>query len=281
MSDWLGSANFSGSEATRASRSSFGYAKPITVPSREKDSQTMRPIRNFTLPCTNASLLRGSALANPRTSSIVTMAGAVRLAQELGQVGLRQAGNLGLLGLAQLRGARILADDQPSRLAGHRVRDLRTAHLQGGLRLLARVALERPRDHVRVAAERPFDRLLLLLGLEAKTKVAELLHECAVGGVLEPLGDRLGTVGPNALDLLDVVHRGVEQTVDVAEVPRQVSCGDPADVRDVEPEEDLREGPLLRLLDRRKRSLGRDLAEAAELEQLVLVEPIEVGLRAE
>src|SRR5215831_8656160 len=104
MSDWLGSENFSGSAATSASRSSFGKAKPITVPSREKDSQTMRPIRNFTLPCTNASLLRGSALANSQTSSIVTMARAGRLAEELRQVGLRQERNPRLLGLAELRG---------------------------------------------------------------------------------------------------------------------------------------------------------------------------------
>jgi hypothetical protein len=46
----------------------------MTVPSRDKDRYTMRPIRNFTRPRTCASLLRGSVIANARTSAIVTTA---------------------------------------------------------------------------------------------------------------------------------------------------------------------------------------------------------------
>src|SRR5262249_26970088 len=154
MSDWLGSENFSGSAATSASRSSFGNAKPITVPSREKESQTMRPIRNFTRPCTNASLLRGNELANSHTCSIVTMAATVRLAEELAEICLGQARHARLLGPAQLGRPWLLADDQTSRLARDGVGDLRAARLERLLRLLARVALERAGDHVGVAAER-------------------------------------------------------------------------------------------------------------------------------
>src|SRR4029079_4820037 len=73
MSDSPGSANFSGSDSTRASRSSFGKAKPIVLPSREKDRETICPIRNLTRPRTRPSLLRGSFSATARTSSIVTI----------------------------------------------------------------------------------------------------------------------------------------------------------------------------------------------------------------
>src|SRR5881275_2529580 len=79
MSDALGSENLSGSDSTSAIRQSFGNPNPISVPSFENDRKTIRPIRNFTRPRTNASLLRGSVLANARTSSIVTGKSAIRI----------------------------------------------------------------------------------------------------------------------------------------------------------------------------------------------------------
>src|SRR6476469_6364670 len=73
MSDLLGSENLAGSDSTSALRSSFGKAKPMVDPSRERASQTIRPIRNFTCPRTSPSELRGSSLATARISSTVTM----------------------------------------------------------------------------------------------------------------------------------------------------------------------------------------------------------------
>src|SRR5437762_13736651 len=72
MSPRLGSENFSGSEWTSASRSSFGNANPIVDPSGERESQTIRPIRNFWYPRTTPSLVRGRLLAKAQTSSTVT-----------------------------------------------------------------------------------------------------------------------------------------------------------------------------------------------------------------
>src|SRR6185312_7187735 len=72
MSPWLGRENLWGSDSTSAFRSSFGNAKPIVVPSRERARYTIRPMRNFTWPRTSPSELRGSAEATARTSSIVT-----------------------------------------------------------------------------------------------------------------------------------------------------------------------------------------------------------------
>src|SRR5215216_714357 len=74
MSDWLGSENFSGSDSTSAARHSFGNANPIVQPSREIARYTIRPIRNFTWPRTNPSVVRGSASATARISSVVTTA---------------------------------------------------------------------------------------------------------------------------------------------------------------------------------------------------------------
>ena len=47
--------NFSGSEATRASRSSFGKPNPISVSSRENATKTIRPTLNLTRSRTSAS----------------------------------------------------------------------------------------------------------------------------------------------------------------------------------------------------------------------------------
>src|SRR5262245_24336724 len=92
MSPSLGSENFSGSASTRASRHSFGNAKPITVPSRENARYTMRPIRNFTRPRTMASALRGSVLANARTSSILTTGSQSSIGAGLGRLPATQRG---------------------------------------------------------------------------------------------------------------------------------------------------------------------------------------------
>src|SRR4029453_7315304 len=72
MSDCLGSENFSGSDSTRASRNALGNAKPMTVPPAENARETIRPLLNLTRPRASASVLRGSVLANARTSSTVT-----------------------------------------------------------------------------------------------------------------------------------------------------------------------------------------------------------------
>ena len=64
-------------------------------------------------------------------------------------------------------------------------------------------------------------------------------------------------------------------------MPREALRGDPADVRDVEPEQHARERRPLRALDRLN-CLGRaDLREAVELEQLLLRQPVEVRQRAD
>ncbi len=54
-SDGRGIRNLSGSDATSASRSSFGNAKPMTVSSRENARYTSRPTRNLTRSRTSAS----------------------------------------------------------------------------------------------------------------------------------------------------------------------------------------------------------------------------------
>ena len=133
---------------------------------------------------------------------------------------------------------------------------LAPSDLERGLRLVAREALERARDHVLAARQRPLDRPLLLADLEAEPELAQLGDERAVLLVREPLGDRLGPVGPDPLDLLDLLLARAEQAVDGAEVPREVPRRHPADVRDVEPEEDARERLFLRLLRSPRRRSG-------------------------
>jgi hypothetical protein len=73
-SDGIGIRNLSGSDATSASRSSFGKANPISVSSRENATYTSPRTRNFTRSRTSASSVRGRDSANRRTSSTVTMA---------------------------------------------------------------------------------------------------------------------------------------------------------------------------------------------------------------
>ena len=111
------------------------------------------------------------------------------------------------------------------------------------------------------ARERALDRPLLLADLEAQAELAQLGDERAVLLVREPLGDRLRAVGADPLDLLDLLLARVEQPVDVAEVAREVARGHPADVGDVQAEEDARERLLLReLRSRRSRSARRSRA---------------------
>src|SRR5712691_8933850 len=72
-SPFSGSMNLSGEPPMSQLRCSFGNPNPITVSSRENDTYTMRPTRNLTRPPTNPSVVRGSVIANRRTSSIVTI----------------------------------------------------------------------------------------------------------------------------------------------------------------------------------------------------------------
>ena len=76
----------------------------------------------------------------------------------------------------------------------------------------------------------------------------------------EPLGDRLGPLGADALALHDLLLRRGGQPVDAAEVAREVLRGHPADVGDVEAEEHAPERDLLRRLDRVDRVGRGDLA---------------------
>ena len=129
--------------------------------------------------------------------------------------------------------------------------------------------------------QRPFDRPVLVARLEAQPERAQFVHQRAVVGILEPLGNRLGPVGPDALDLLDVVHARHEQPVDVAEMTGKVARRYPPDVGDVETEEDARERLLLRQLDRVDDLRGRDLAVALELRDLLDGQSVEVGHRTQ
>ena len=72
MSPVPGRLNLAGSAATSAARWSLGKPKPITVSSREKARNTIRPTRNFTRSRTSASYARGSCSASALTSSMVT-----------------------------------------------------------------------------------------------------------------------------------------------------------------------------------------------------------------
>src|SRR4051812_24961224 len=112
-------------------------------------------------------------------------AGALR--QKLTQVGFGQHRHAGLLRLRDLRRPGLLADHEARRLLRDRVRHLRALRLQRLPRRLAREALERAGDDVRLAAERALDRPVLLVDLEVQAEIAELLDESAVLVVGEPL----------------------------------------------------------------------------------------------
>src|SRR5207342_3941836 len=96
--------------------------------------------------------------------------------------------------------------------------------------LVARERLERARDDVGLPDERAVGRLQLVSALEAQPEPAELLNELQVLLVGEPLGDRLGPVRAEALDLLDVFLARRSERIDRAKVRREVPRGDPADL---------------------------------------------------
>ena len=101
--------------------------------------------------------------------------------------------------------------------------------------------LERSRDHVLVSRQRAFDRTVLVAGLEAQAERTQFLDESQVVLVGEPLGDRLGAVGAEAVDLGELLRCRGDQGVDVADVAREVLREHPADPGDVQPEEHARE----------------------------------------
>ena len=136
------------------------------------------------------------------------------------------------------------------------------------------------RDHVLAAGQRPLDRPFLLPDLEAQTQLAQLRDERAVLLVREPARNRLGPVLTDAVDLPDLLLARVQPVDTSPEVPGKVASGHPADVGDVEPEEDAGERLLLRLLNCVDGVPRRDLAVAVELEQLPLGQPVQVGHRA-
>src|SRR5205823_12974012 len=119
----------------------------------------------------------------------------------------------GLLRLRELR-ARALPRDEAGCLLRHRVADLRPQRLERGLRLLPRVVLERPRDHVALAAERALDRALLLADLHPEAEPPQPLDKIAIGLVLEPFGDRGRTIRTDPVDRLQLLDRCAEQAVD-------------------------------------------------------------------
>src|SRR5262245_31954536 len=74
MSDGLGRKNRSGSEATKAGRSSFGNPNPIIVSSRLKATYTICFTRSLIRPCTTTSYERSKSFAYASTSSTETPA---------------------------------------------------------------------------------------------------------------------------------------------------------------------------------------------------------------
>src|SRR5207249_30196 len=147
--------------------------------------------------------------------------------------------------------------------------------------LVAREALERPRDYVALAGERTLDGLELVADLEAQTEGTQFLDELRVRLVGEPFGDCLRALRADSLHLEDVLLARAHQPVNRLEVASEVLCGHPADVRDVQAEEYAVERNLLRGLDRRDRISSRDLPVALELHQLLLRQSVQLGQRAD
>src|SRR5262249_10108839 len=88
-----------------------------------------------------------TCLGLPSQSGPVTSYGSA-LAEQLQQLGLGEDRHLGLLRLRELRGARLLPDDETRRLRRDRAGDLGPERLEPRLCLLAGEALERARDDV-------------------------------------------------------------------------------------------------------------------------------------
>ena len=168
----------------------------------------------------------------------------------------------------------------PGRLLRDGVRDLRAERLERGLRLLAGVPLERAGDHVlpaRSAAPRragpprpPRTAARARAAPSTSARFSSSANHSAISSA------RSGPI-PSASSISS--WRRGHQRVDGAEVPGEVPCQHPADLRHVEAEQHARERLLLRALDRVDRAVGRDLAVALDLEQLLRREPVEVGHR--
>ena len=83
---------------------------------------------------------------------------------------------------------------------------------------------------------------------------AQLLDQAEVVLVGEPLGDHLGPVGAEALDLGELLRRRGDQRVDVSDMAREVLREHPADPGDVQPEQHARERHARRVTPRSGRS---------------------------
>ena len=126
------------------------------------------------------------------------------------------------------------------------------------------------------AGEPPFRRSFVLGERQLEPELAQLSDEREVLRVGEPLRDQLGTLGPDPFDLLELLERRRRERVDRSEVEREAARDHPADLRDVEAEEDAGERLLLRALDRLERARGGDLGEALELGELLGRQPVEI-----
>ena len=176
------------------------------------------------------------------------------------------------LRLGELR-ARVVAGDHVVGLLRDRVDDLAAGGLDQRRRLLAgevrRGFRSGPGSSLRAAAlarrsegssssRRPFSR-----SFSISSQVASSASDSAIW----TRHDR-----PDALDLLDLLGIGGVEGVDRAEVVGQRLGRHVADAGQPEGVEDALEGPAARGVDRREEVAGRDLAEALEPDEVLLVE---------
>src|SRR5207248_8273151 len=96
--------------------------------------------------------------------------------------------------LLELRGTRLLPDDQARRLLRDAVGHLRAELLERRLRRVARERLERAGDHVLPAGERAFARPVALVCDKCEAERPQLFDQPPVVVVAEPLGDPLGAL---------------------------------------------------------------------------------------
>ena len=164
-----------------------------------------------------------------------------------------------------------LADDDGRGLLRDGVADLGALRDESGARPVTRPALERAGDHIRLPGQRALHRLLRVPELEPDAEFPKLLDQRAVLLVRKPGRNRLGAVGADPVDLLDVLLPRSEQAVDRPEMPGEVLRGDPAHVGDVETRQNAREGDVLGGGDRIDGVASRDLRVAVELRQLLRV----------
>src|SRR5207247_9397949 len=149
-----------------------------------------------------------------------------------------------LLRLPELR-PRALAGDYSRRLARDGLGHLRAELLERGLGFLTGPAVERSRDHVLPARERALDGSLGLAGPHLQPERPELLDEPPVLLVPDPPGNELRPVRTDAFHLFQPGLSGRREPVDRADVLGEVASHDPADLGDVQPEEDAEERLLL------------------------------------